>query len=799
MSFKIKKVAVLGSGVMGSGIAAHLANVGLEVLLLDIVPFDLTDEQKKDPSMRNSIVNGALKKAIKSKPAPLFRKPLASRITTGNFDDDMEKIANCDWIIEVVIERLDIKKQIFEKVEKYRKPGSLVSSNTSGIPIYMLAEGRSEDFQKNFCGTHFFNPPRYLRLFEIIPHSGTDQKVLDFWMEYGDKNLGKQTVMAKDTPAFVGNRIGTFSMYTQMELAIKHGLSIEDTDKLTGPVISRPGTGTFRLQDLVGIDTGAKVTKGVVDNCPNDEFVQRISKQESLKSIDFLLENKFYGNKSGQGFYKKTDQRDEKGKRVILGLDLNSLEYRPKAKSTLESLKLSKGIELMDKRLQALVDHKDNGGQYLREYFAGLFSYSANRIPEIADNIYTVDDAMRAGYAWDHGPFELWDLIGLEKGIEIANEFGHSMPSWIDKMISNGHSSFYKTENGYKKYFNDSSVSYEVVPTLKPFIILDNYRDKAPVLKNSECIVHDIGDGVMNLEFISKANAIGEGIGTGIMDAIAKAEDEGWNGFIVGNNAKNFSVGANLMAVGMLAMQGDFDKLNEMVDGFQKVTMRMRHSAIPTAVATQGYVFGGACELAMHADVNALAAESYIGLVEVGVGLLPGGAGTKEMALRASNKFFEGDVQMPTLIEHFKPIATATVATSAAEAFDHNLMLSNKDKVIYNSMRNIAEAKKMVLALSDGYVQPIEEDVTVLGRAGLATLYTAINEFRLGEYMSDYDVEIARKVAYVMSGGDLTQTQKVSQQYLLDIEREAFLQLLGNQKTQERIQYMLMNNKPLRN
>ena len=799
MSFKIKKVAVLGSGVMGSGIAAHLANVGLEVLLLDIVPFDLTEDQKKNPTLRNSIVNGALKKAIKSKPAPLFRKSLASRITTGNFDDDMSKIADCDWVIEVVIERLDIKKQIFEEVEKYRKPGSLISSNTSGIPISMLAEGRSEDFQKNFCGTHFFNPPRYLRLFEVIPHAGTDKKVLDFWMDYGDKNLGKQTVMAKDTPAFVGNRIGTYSMYTQMELAIKHGLTVEETDKLTGPVISRPGTGTFRLQDLVGIDTGAKVTKGVVENCPTDEFVQRITKEDPLKCIDFLLENKFYGNKSGQGFYQKTKERDDRGKSIILGLDLNTLEYRPKSKSKLESLKLSKSIEVMSKRLQTLIDHEDDGGKYLREYFAGLFAYSANRIPEIADQLYTVDDAMRAGYAWDHGPFELWDLIGVEKGIEIAKEYGHSIPAWVTDMIAKGSSSFYSIQDGEKKFFNHSTGANEAVPSLKPFIILDNYREKAPVLKNTECIVHDIGDGVMNLEFISKANAIGENIGLGIMEAIQKAEDEGWNGFIIGNNAKNFSVGANLMAVGMFAMQGEFDKLNEMVDGFQKVTMRMRHSAIPTAVATQGYVFGGACELAMHADTTALAAESYIGLVEVGVGLLPGGSGTKEMALRASNKYFDGDVQMPTLIEHFKPIATASVATSAAEAYDYNLMLPGKDKVIFNNMRNIAEAKKQVLNLSDGYVQPIVEDVTVLGRAGLATLYTAINEFRLGEYMSDYDVEISRKVAYVMAGGDLTQTQKVSQQYLLYLEREAFLYLLGQKKTQERIQYMLMNNKPLRN
>jgi len=800
MKYRIQKVAVLGSGVMGSGIACHLANIGLDVLLLDIVPFNLSEQDAKNPVIRNSIVNGSLKAAIKSKPAPLYSKKFASRIQTGNFDDDMEKISEADWIIEVVIEKLDIKKQIYEQVEKYRKEGSLITSNTSSIPIKMLVEGRSEDFKHHFCGTHFFNPPRYLPLFEVIPHEGTLPKVTDFFMHYGDVFLGKKTVLCKDTPGFIGNRIGVLSGVKMSLLTEKYDMKIEEVDAITGPLIARPKTAHYRLQDLVGIDTGDKVTNFVLANVENDEFIDTIKDNPSPKYMDFLLENKFLGNKTKKGFYQRTKEKDEKGKTIINALNLKTLEYEKAIKPRLEAVGDAKGIELLDKRLQTLIDGDERENKFLKEYFACLFAYAANRIPEISDQYYSVDDAMRAGYMWDYGPFEYWDLIGLEKGISIAKECGEKIPNWVTEMASSGNTAFYKLEDGKKKYYNINSKKYEAVPGTEGIIILDALRDKEPILKNSECVVHDIGDGVMCLEFTSKSNAIGEGIGKGLQEAIIKAEEEGWKGLVIGNNAKNFTVGANLMPVGMMAMQKQFDQLDTMVNDFQQLTMLCRTSKIPVVVATQGYVFGGGCEISMHCNAGVYAAESYIGLVEVGVGLIPGGGGTKEMALRASDSFFDGDVQIPTLIEHFKPIATATVATSAHEAMDHHLLLNAKDHVAVNGSKNIAQAKAKVLELAKNYVAPVpRKDVTVLGRTGLSALYSAINEFRLGKYMSDYDVEIAKKVAYVICGGDLTGQQKVSEQYLLDIEREAFLSLLGNQKTLDRIQHILMHNKPLRN
>lgn len=793
-------MAVLGSGVMGSGIACHLANIGLDVLLLDIVPFDIKEEDKGNSAVRNSIVNGALKNAMKAKPAALYTKNFASRIKTGNFTDDLDKIADADWIIEVIIERLDIKQQMFEKVEKLRKPGSLVTSNTSSIPIKMLVEGRSDDFKKHFCGTHFFNPPRYMPLLEIIPHSESDAKVIDFFMDYGDNYLGKQTVLCKDTPAFIANRIGVMSGVKMMELTDKYDMKIEEVDAIAGPIIGRPKTAHFKLQDLVGLDTGDKVTNFVLKNVSGDEYVDKIKNNPAPKYMDFLLENKFLGKKSGKGFYERTKEKDEKGKTVYMALNLKTLEYEKAIKPRLAAVGSAKGIEDMSKRMQNLVDGDERENKFLKEYFASLFAYTANRVPEISDEFYSVDDAMRAGYMWGYGPFEYWDLVGLEKGIQIAEECGESIPAWIKELPSKGFTSFYKLEDGKKKYFDLASSSYKALPSAASFIILDALRDKEPILKNSECVVHDIGDGVMCVEFISKSNAIGEGIGKGIQEAISIAERDGWKGVVIGNNATNFTVGANLMAVGMLAVQKEFKQLDGMVNDFQQLTSYIRTSKVPVVVATQGYVFGGGCEIAMHCNAGVYAAESYIGLVEVGVGLVPGGGGTKEMALRASDAFFEGDVQMPTLIEHFKPIATATVATSAYEAFDHNYLINTKDFVEVGTPKNIGEAKAKVLEMAERYVAPVmREDITVLGRAGLSTLYSAINEFRLGEYMSDYDVEVARKVAFIVAGGDLTAPQKVSEQYLLDLEREAFLSLLGNQKTLDRIQHILVHNKPLRN
>ena len=800
MKYRLKKAAVLGSGVMGAGIACHLANIGMDVVMLDIVPFDLSDEDKSNPVKRNSIVNGALTSAIKNKPAALYSKGFASRIQTGNFDDDFEKIADADWIIEVVVERLDIKKQIFEKVEKYRKEGSLVSSNTSSIPIQMLVEGRSDDFKKHFCGTHFFNPPRYMRLLEVIPHEESDQDMIDFFMHFGDVYLGKETVLCKDTPAFIANRIGVVSGTKLFTLTEKYELSIEEVDALTGPLIGRPNTATFRLQDLVGIDTVDKVSDFVLNNVTGDEYIDQLKAEEIPAYMKFLLDNKFFGNKSKKGFYEKTSQKDENGKRIVNALNLKTLEYAPSVKPKLEAVKAAKGIELFDKRIQNLLGGEFKENKFLKEYFSALLAYAANRVPEISDQFYPIDDAMRSGYMWSYGPFEYWDHIGIEAGIAMAEECGESIPAWIKDLSAKGITSFYKLENGKKKYYDTDKGEYLPVPGSEDFIILDTLRGNAPVLKNTECTVHDIGDGVMCIEFQTKMNTIGDGIGKGIQEAIQKAEEEGWNGIVIGNNAEHFCAGANLMNVGMLAMQKDFDSLTKMVDDFQQLNMLIRTSKIPVVVSTQGYVFGGGCEISMHANGGVYAAESYIGLVEVGVGLLPGGGGTKEFALRASDKFFEGDVQIPTIIDHFKTIATAQVSTSAEEAFGLTYLQKDRDFVSVNKYRNIGEAKNLVLELAKDFVPPsYRDDITVLGRTGLSALYSAINEFRLGNYISDYDVEISKKIAYVLCGGDLTGTQKVSEQYLLDIEREGFVSLLGNQKTLDRIQYLLMNNKPLRN
>ncbi len=797
MSRRIKKAAVLGSGVMGSGIACHLANIGLEVLMLDIVPFDLTDAEKSQRRARNRIVDNAFQAAVKSRPAALYDKSFATRIETGNFDDDFEKIADCDWVIEVVVERLDIKKQIFEKVDRFRKQGSLVTSNTSGIPIHLMTEGRSEDFRRHFCGTHFFNPPRYLRLLEIIPTAETAPEVVDYFMHYGDVYLGKQTVLCKDTPAFIGNRVGVYAMAKIYQLTTELGLKIETVDKLTGPVIGRPKTGTFRLGDLVGHDTAAHVIKGIRDNCPNDEQAGTF---EVPKYLQFLLDNKFLGNKSGQGFYKKTNERDEQGKPVILSLNLETLEYEKPVREDLPSLKVAKQVDQLGKRIEEIFKLDDKGAELIKRSLLGLFAYVSNRVPEITDHLYSIDDAMRGGYAWDMGPFEYWDAIGVKKGIELAEAQGETIAGWVKDMTAKGFDSFYKREGGVRKYYDIGSGSYKVIPGSESFIILDNYRDKAPVHKTTETIVHDIGDGVLCLEFTSMHNTIGEGVLRGINEAIQLAEEGNWKGLVIGNNATNFSVGANLMMIAMMAYQQEFDELNMAVNYFQQTTMRCRYSSIPVVIATQGYVFGGGCETLMHCDAAAVAAESYIGLVEVGVGLIPGGGGTKEFALRASDEFFEGDVQIPTLINKFKTIALASVGTSAQEAYNYGYLLPGRDAVVMNKDRNIADARQKVLELAESYTQPImREDITVLGRGGLAALYAAANELKLGKFASEHDIKIAHKVAWVLCGGDLTGTQQVSEQYLLDVEREAFLSLCGEQKTLERIQYMLQNNKPLRN
>ncbi|MEQ1746037.1 MAG: 3-hydroxyacyl-CoA dehydrogenase/enoyl-CoA hydratase family protein [Saprospiraceae bacterium] len=798
MTKHIRKVAVLGSGLMGTGIAAHLAGCGLEVLMLDILPSDLSESEAKKPAARNRIGQAALQTALKAKPAPFYDQKFASRITVGNYEDDFPKIKSCDWIIEVVVERIDIKKQVFENVEKHRAPGSLVTSNTSGIPIHLMTEGRSDDFKKHFLGTHFFNPARYMRLLEIIPTPDTDPAVTAFFLHYGDVFLGKQTVLCKDTPAFIANRVGVYAMAKIFQLTHEIGLDIATVDALTGPAIGRPKTGTFRLGDLVGMDTAVHVINGMRQNCPHDE---QIGAFEVPRFLQFLIENKFFGNKSGKGFYQKTDRKDEKGRPVVLALNLDTLEYAPAQKAKLPILDTLKQIDELPRRMKAIFKGTDKGAELLQRSFLGLFAYASNRVPEISDTLYAIDDALRAGFAWEKGPFEYWDLVGVADAAQAAEARGEKIAPWVSDMLAAGHTSFYKSENGKRLCYNPATKTHEPLPGGEAFIVLDAYRDKKPVFQNAEATLHDIGDGVLCFEFHSKMNTIGEGILRGLNESVRIAEEEGWRGLVIGNNAQNFTVGANLMMIAMMAYQQEWDELNMAVSIFQKTSMRLRYSSVPVVMATQGYVFGGGCEFSMHCDAVMAAAESYIGLVEVGVGLIPGGAGTKEFAVRASDAYArEGDVQIPTLIEKFKTIATAQVATSAYEAFNYGYLLPQKDTVVHNTARNIAEAKAKVLELAADYVQPIpRKDVLVLGRTGLGALYIAAHSLQLGNYASEHDIKIAKKIAWVLCGGDLTSPQQVSEQYLVDLEREAFLSLCGEQKTLERIQYMLENGKPLRN
>ena len=801
MTRRIKKVAIIGSGIMGSGIACHFANIGVEVLLLDIVPRELNDKEKakgltlEDKVVRNRMVNDALKASLKSKPSPIYSQKFADRITTGNIDDDLHLIKSVDWIMEVVVERLDIKQQVFEKIEKHRTPGTIISSNTSGIPIKFMNEGRSEDFQKHFAVTHFFNPPRYLKLFEVVPGPNCKPEITDFLMDYGSKFLGKTSVLAKDTPAFIGNRIGIFGIQSLFHQVKELGLTVEEVDKLTGPVIGRPKSATFRTVDVVGLDTLVHVANGIYENCPNDEA------HELFKLPDFIntmMENKWLGSKTKQGFYKKTVNSE--GKKEILTLDLDTLEYRSKKRAKFATLELTKTIDKPIDRFKVLVGGKDKAGEFYRKNFAAMFEYVSNRIPEISDEVYRIDDAMKAGFGWENGPFEIWDAVGVERGIEIMKAEGAEPASWVNEMLANGSSSFYSVKEGATYYYDIPAKSQTKKPGQDSFIILDNIRKSNEVWKNSGVVIEDLGNGIINCEFQSKMNTIGGDVLAGINKAVDLAEKD-FQGLVIGNQAPNFSVGANIGMIFMMAVEQEYDELNMAIKYFQDTMMRMRYSAIPTISAPHGMALGGGCELSMHADKVVAAAETYIGLVEFGVGVIPGGGGSKEMALRASDLFHKGDVQLNVLQEHFLTIGMAKVATSAYEAFDLGLLQKGKDVVVVNKDRQIAEAKKHALLLGEaGYTQPVKrKDVLVLGKQALGMFLVGTDSMEASKYISAHDQKIANKLAYVMAGGDLSEPTKVSEQYLLDIEREAFLSLCTERKTLERIQHMLKTGKPLRN
>ncbi|TFV95701.1 3-hydroxyacyl-CoA dehydrogenase/enoyl-CoA hydratase family protein [Algoriphagus kandeliae] len=801
MNKTIRKVAILGSGVMGSRIACHFANIGVEVLLLDIVPFELTeDEQKKgltkeNPAVRNRIVNTALQNTLKAKPSPIYDQSFASRITTGNFDDDLPKIKDVDWIMEVVVERLDIKQQLFEKVEKYRKPGTLITSNTSGIPMHMMCEGRSEDFQINFAGTHFFNPPRYLRLLEIIPGPKTKPEIVDFLMDYGDRFLGKETVLCKDTPAFIANRIGVYAIISGMHTIEKMGLGVSEVDKLTGPVIGRAKSATFRTMDVVGLDTTVNVANNLYKALPHDESRDKF---KLPKIVEVLYENKWFGDKTGQGYFKMIRHKD--GRKELKELDFNTFEYKDVEKPKFKALEASKEIDDLKKRIKFLVNFEDKAGEFYRASFYDLFKYVSHRIPEISDELYRIDQAVSAGFGWELGPFETWDVLGVKETVEKMEAAGEKAAAWVHEMLDAGNDSFYKVENGKKKYYDIPSKSYVEIPGTSDFIILDTLKaaDKK-IWGNAGASIYDMGDEVIGLEFHTKMNSMGAEVIEGINTAISMAE-KSYKGLVIGNEGGNFSAGANLAMLFMFAGDQDFDEINLMIAQFQKTMMRARYSSVPVVVAPHNMALGGGCELSLHADHIQAHAELYMGLVEVGVGLIPAGGGTKEMTRRFSNRVIPGDVELNHLQEYFMNIAMAKVSTSAEEARALGY-LRPQDGITLNRKRQLAEAKAKVIALSDaGYTQPMEQtNIRVLGKTSLALFEAGITGMIYGNYISEHDAKIARKLAWVMSGGDLSAPTEVSEQYLLDLEREAFLSLTGEKKTLERIHSILFKGKPLRN
>lgn len=801
MKRSINKVAVLGSGIMGSRIACHFANIGVEVLLLDIAPKELSPEEQAkgltldNPAVKNRIVNTALQTAVKTNPSPVYSKKVLNKIKTGNFDDDMSKIAGFDWVIEVVVENLDIKKKVFEQVEQYRKPGTLITSNTSGIPIHLMAEGRSDDFKAHFCGTHFFNPPRYLKLLEIIPTPHTQPEIVDFLMHYGDKFLGKTTVLCKDTPAFIANRVGVYSIMALLHLVDKLDLTVEEVDKFTGPALGRPKSATFRTSDVVGLDTMIKVAKGLYDNCPDDKAHELFKLPAYVQKME---ENKWLGDKTKQGFYKKT--KTAEGKTEILALDLKTLEYKPQQKVKSATLEMTKPVENLRERMKIFAKGKDKAGELFRHSSFGLFEYVSDRIPEISDELYRIDDAMRAGFGWELGPFELWDAVGVKEAIEGMEQYGNKAAPWVQEMLDAGNTSFYKVEGGIKKYYDIPTKTYKALPGTDEFIILDNIRENKTIWKNSGVSIIDLGDGILNVEFHTKMNTIGGDVISGINKAIDMAEKD-YRGLVIGNDGANFSAGANVGMIFMMAVEQEWDELNMAIRMFQNTSMRIRYSSIPVVVAPHNLTLGGGCEFSLHADHVQLSAETYMGLVEFGVGVIPGGGGTKEFALRASDEFKDDQIVQNALKDRFLTIGMAKVSTSGYEAYELGYLQKDKFSISMNRNRLLADAKAKAIELADaGYTKPVpRNDIKVLGKQGLGIVYAGANSMYAGHYISEHDKKISEKLGYVMCGGDLSSPTEVTEQYLLDLEREAFLSLAGERKSLERIQSIITKGKPLRN
>ncbi len=801
MSYKIEKVAVLGAGTMGAQIAAHLANAGIEVLLLDIAPQELSKEEATkgltldSKPVRNRIAYMGLEMAKKIKPAAFFSASLASLVSIGNFDDDLEKISGCDWVIEAIIENLEIKQALYEKVDKHRKQGSIVSSNTSGIPIGALAEGRSDDFRAFFLGTHFFNPPRYLKLLEIIDTPETDPFVTQFITLFCNKRLGKGIVFAKDTPNFIANRIAAFSSFNAIRTMLKGDYTIEEVDAMTGPLIGRPKSATFRTTDIVGLDTSLYVADNLYKAVPNDE------RREMLVAPDFLREmvkRGLVGNKAGGGFYKRT--RGEGGKTEYQVLDYKTMEYRPTQKVSFPSIETAKQLASPAERLRALIYSDDRVGQFLWQTTSQNLIYAANRIPEIADDIVNLDNAVKWGFNFELGVFETWDAIGVEKSVERMREEGMAIPALVEKLLSSGKKSFYEKRDGKNYYFDFASGDYKEIPERQGVLLLKPLKEQSKVIKkNAAASLIDIGDGVACLEFHSKMNVIG-GDTIAMMNFAIKEVGQNFEALVVANEADNFSVGANLMMVLLAIQEGEWDEIALSIRQLQNAIMSLRYSPKPTVTAPAGMALGGGCEITMGGDKTRAAAESYIGLVEVGVGLIPAGGGVKEMVLRATEGATPDEDLFPRIRKVSEALATAKVSTSAVEAREIGF-LRDTDLITMNRERLIEDAKQTALAMvKEGYAQPHPRtDIPVLGEPALSAIKLAIHMMQRGGFISEYDAHVAKKLAHIITGGNLSRKTLVSEQYLLDLEREAFVSLCGERKTQERIQFMLKTGKPLRN
>ena len=800
MNKRIKKVSVIGSGIMGSRIACHFANIGVKVLLLDICPKQLTDQEKRkklkitDDIVKNRIVKDSFLNTLKTKPASLYLDKHKKNISLGNLEDDINKIKESDWIIEVVVEKIEIKNKVFELVEKHRKKGSLITSNTSGIPVKEMVKGRDKDFEENFCVTHFFNPPRYMKLLEIVPGERTKKENIDFLMHYGSLFLGKETVLCKDTPAFIANRIGIYSIMSAMHTIDEMGMTVGEVDFLTGPKIGRAKSATFRTMDVVGLDTTVNVANNLLGGLKKDESIKKF---RLPKSVEELYKRKWWGDKTKQGYYKKTINKE--GQKEILELNLKTYKYEPRKKAKFQAFDDAKKAKNLTERLRIIVNHEDRAGEFYRKTFFDSFRYCSFRIPEITEDLYKIDQAMKAGFAWKTGPFETWDMLGVEETVKQMKEKNQEPAPWVEEMLKTGAKSFYKFEKGNKLYYDISTKKYKEILESKGLIILDAFKEKNVVWNNSGTRLYDVGDEVLNLEFHTKMNTMGAEVIEGINTAITIAE-KNFKGLVIGNEGDNFSAGANLGMLFMLAGNREFEEIGLSIAAFQNTMMRARFSSIPVVVATSGLTLGGGCEISMHADLVRAHTETYMGLVEAGVGIIPSGGGTKEMALRTSDMYRKGDPELNVLMENFMSIATAKVATSSKEAVSMNL-LRNTDKHTLSRARLLLDAKKDVINLYDsGYTQQKErDDIKVQGRSGIAMFEAGITGMLFGNYISEHDKKIAQKTAYVMCGGDLSQPGHVSERYLLDLEREAVVSLCGEPKTLERMHGILFKRKTIRN